>query len=158
LKLLMSLVLLAVFLGGCQSKDTIKSSDKDLTAIRKFLNSAGDAVNREDVEAEVNRFTEDGIYMWPDAPVIVGHHELRAWFEDRFSRVDATIENVSEELEVCGDWAFERGRYVASIRPKDREETTTIRGKYLNILRREPDGSWRIARRMRNRDHPAGQQ
>jgi ketosteroid isomerase-like protein len=30
-----------------------------------------------------------------------------------------------------------------------------VHGKYINILRRQEDGSWKIARRIRNRDHPA---
>ena len=122
----------------------------------RFLETAGEAVNRGDVEGEVNRFTSDGIYMWPDAPSIEGHEALRQWFEERFSKVQANVESETLEIEVCDDWAFERGTYVARIQVKGTDLIRTIRGKYLNILRRQSDGTWRIARRIRNRDHPVG--
>ena len=114
-------------------------------------------MNTGDVEAEVSRFTEDGIYMWPDGPSIEGHEALREWFQRRFARVDVRLENETKEIEVFGEWAFERGTYVAHIRPKTGDGAEVVRGKYVNILRRQPDGSWRIARSIRNRDHPAGQ-
>ena len=110
-----------------------------------------------DVEAEVNRFTEDGIYLWPDAPSIEGHGELRNLFRKRFAKVNVHLENVTEEIEMCGDWAFERGTYIALVQPKERDEAEIIYGKYINILRKQSDGSRKIARRIRNRDHPVRQ-
>jgi uncharacterized protein (TIGR02246 family) len=129
------------------------SDQEDVVAIREFLSHTGVAVNSGDVEAEVNRFTEDGIYMWPGRPSIEGHDSLRAWFRHRFSKVDVDLECKSLELRVCGDWAFERGVSVAQIMPKSGGEVSTVRGKYLNVLRKQADGSWRIARRIRNNDH-----
>ncbi len=134
----------------------LSSTDADIKAIREFLESSGEAVNTGDVEAEVNRFTEDGIYMWPDAPSIQGHGALRAWFETRCSKVDVSLKGTSEELEVFGDRALERGSYIANIQPKTSDKVETVRGKYLNILKRQPDGSWKISHRIRNRDHPVG--
>jgi ketosteroid isomerase-like protein len=155
--LLSSICLIGLLLGGCEIGDDKTYREKDIAALKEFLETSGEAVSAGDVEGEVNRFTEDGIYMWPDAPSIQGHERLRQWFERRFSQVDATVENVTAELEVCGDWAFERGTYVARVRPKDNGKMVTVRGKYLNILKRQQDGSWKIARRIRNRDHPASQ-
>ena len=80
-------ILSCTFVNG---KNT-KSSEKDITAIKKFLEQSGEAVNNGDVEAEVNRFTEDGIYMWPDAPSIIGHDSLRKWFQLRFEKADVMI-------------------------------------------------------------------
>jgi ketosteroid isomerase-like protein len=147
---------LAMVVSGCASPGNGQSREADIAELRCFLETAGEAVNKGDVEGEVNRFTEDGIYMWPDAPSIEGHAALREWFERRFAQVEAYLESETKELEVCGDWAFERGTYVARIQPKSGNEVSTVHGKYVNILRRLPDGSWKIARRIRNRDHPAG--
>jgi uncharacterized protein (TIGR02246 family) len=145
-------------LSGCHNVDTARSKQADIAEIRRFLAASGEAVNAGDVDAEVSRFTEDGIYMWPDAPSIQGHEALRKWFRQRFVRVNVRIENETREIVVSGDWAFERGTYVAHIRTKTGDGEETVRGKYINILRRQPDGSWRIARRIRNRDYPPGQQ
>jgi len=149
--------LLGIVAVGCKESLEERPRQVDIVQIKDFLKTAGQAVSAGDVEAEVSRFTEDGIYMWPDAPSIEGHRALREWFEERFARVEARIEKETKEIEICGDWAFERGTYVARIRPKSSGTVRTVRGKYINIFRRQPDGSWRIGRRIRNRDHPAGQ-
>jgi ketosteroid isomerase-like protein len=142
---------------GCQGDSPAPQVADDEAEIRQFLETAGEAVSAGDVEAEVNRFTDDGIYMWPDAPAIEGREELREWFERRFALVEAQIQNQSQELVVSGDWAFERGTYVARIRPRAGTAVDTVLGKYVNVLRRQPDGSWKIAWRIRNRDDPVGE-
>jgi ketosteroid isomerase-like protein len=146
-----ALIMLMV-LSGCSDHADTESADR--AALHEFLSHAGEAVNAGDVEAEVNRFTPDGIYMWPGAPAIEGHAALRKWFEERFARFEVEFESESLELEIIGEWAFERGRSVARIRPRTGGPVRTVRGKYLNILRRQADGTWRIARRIRNPDHP----
>jgi uncharacterized protein (TIGR02246 family) len=145
------LIVLLILFGCINPPET---EDADLSSLYEFLSHAGEAVNKGDVEAEVNRFTPDGIYMWPGAPSIEGHDALRKWFEKRFSQVEVELENETLELEVMGDWAFERGRSVAKIRRKTGDSVRTVRGKYLNILRRQADGTWRVTRRIRNADHP----
>jgi ketosteroid isomerase-like protein len=146
-------ILAAVILAsGCTRQP--EKTDADVAALHEFLSHAGEAVSAGDVEAEVNRFTEDGIYLWPGVSAIEGHDELRQWFDMRFSKFEVELESETLELEIAGDWAFERGRSVTRIRPRDGGETQLIRGKYLNILRKQGDGTWRISRRIRNADHP----
>lgn len=145
-------VIVLLVLSGCT--DRSDTEDADLASLHEFLSHSNDAVNAGDVEAEVTRFTTDGIYMWPGAPAIEGHDALRKWFEMRFAEVEVELESETLELEVIGEWAVERGRSVARIRPTAGGAAQTVRGKYLNILRRQADGTWRIARRIRNADHP----
>ena len=146
-------LLLTVFiLSSCGG--TSDSNKDDIATIREFLSHAGEAVNSGNVEAEVQRFTEDGIYMWPGVSAIEGHDSLRAWFQRRFSEFEVDLESESLELQVFGDWAFERGRTVSKIRRRGSDEFQTVHGKYINILGRQPEGSWLISRRIRNSDHP----
>jgi ketosteroid isomerase-like protein len=145
---------LVLLLPACENGPGDSMLQDDVAEIRRFLATSGEAVNAGDVEAEVDRFTEDGIYMWPDAPAIVGREALTQWFEQRFQLVHVQLGNRSEELVISGNWAFDRGTYTAWIKPKDGVQIDTVVGKYLNVLRRQPDGSWRVARRIRNRDHP----
>jgi uncharacterized protein (TIGR02246 family) len=151
---LISISLLLLLLSGCNVEQDHTTTEEDLAAIRQFLEHSGEAVNAGDVEAEVNRFTEDGIYMWPGLPSIEGHEELRKFFERRFAEVEVQLENVTVEVEVSGDWAFDRGKYVANIRSRSSGKVQIHHGKYINILRRQADGTWRVARRIRNLDHP----
>ena len=143
-----------VVASGCTDKS--ETVDEDLDALREFLSHAGDAVNTGDVEAEVKRFEPNGVYMWPGVPAIEGHEALRKWFEMRFSKYEIELKSETLEIEVAGEWAFERGRSVAKIRPRDGGDVQVVRGKYLNILRKQSDGTWRISRRIRNADHTIG--
>ena len=115
-----ALLISICLLSGCG--EVSDSDEDDITAIREFLSHAGEAVNSGDVEAEVNRVTEDRISMWPGAPAIEGHDALRVWFRREFEEVDVDLESESLELHVFGDWAFERGTSVARVRRKGNDE------------------------------------
>jgi ketosteroid isomerase-like protein len=52
----------------------------------------------------------------------------------------------NEEVRVAGDWAYSRGTYSATLTPKAGGEPREDSGKYLTILERQSDGSWKIAR------------
>ena len=56
----------------------------------------------------------------------------------------------NEEVQVAGDWAFSRGTYTLSITPKAGGEEIFIDGKYMTILKRQTDGSWKIHRDIFN--------
>ena len=58
---------------------------------------------------------------------------------------------------MLGDETIEWGRTRVSMRPKGGQGTTTISGSILRVLRRQPDGAWKIARAIWNMDPPAKQ-
>jgi ketosteroid isomerase-like protein len=151
------IIFIISFIFNCSNSDKPSSYEEDIAAINKFLASSGEAVKTGNVEAEVNRFTENGIYMWPNGPTIIGHDSLYSWFQRRFKKVTVNIENITEELEVCNDWAFERGKYIARIRPKNGGKVEIVHGKYLNIFKKQSDGTWRISHRIRNRNNKVSQ-
>lgn len=51
-----------------------------------------------------------------------------------------------EEIEVSGDWAFERGAYRMKLTPIGGGAPIEDEGKYLDIVRRQGDGTWKYAR------------
>ena len=55
-----------------------------------------------------------------------------------------TMNIYPEEITVAGDWAYSRGTYN-SDRVVEGEEVR-IEGKFLTILKRQSDGSWKIYR------------
>ena len=50
-------------------------------------------------------------------------------------------------------WAFHLSEYIAMVTPKEGGETVEEKGKVLEILQRQPDGSWKIAREIWNVAH-----
>jgi uncharacterized protein (TIGR02246 family) len=121
-----------------------------IQAIERIRNSAVLAVKEGDVDAYVRLFTEDGIYLWPNTPSIVGREALHTWFKRRFAEYSAELEKTVEEIMIQGEWAYERGSEVAKITTKSTGNVNVTRGKYINIYRKQSDGSWKVARRIRN--------
>jgi ketosteroid isomerase-like protein len=55
-----------------------------------------------------------------------------------------------EELEVAGDWAFAWGSETVTLVAQTGGSPIHMQGKGMSILKRQPDGSWKIARGINN--------
>ena len=53
-----------------------------------------------------------------------------------------------KELTITEGWAFEWRYYTASYVESPGGEVKRIRGKALDVLKKLPDGSWKVARAM----------
>ena len=64
-----------------------------------------------------------------------------------FCRGDIRLEGTSEiiELQVLGNWAFIRNRIEMALIPEGGNRIDKS-GYALTLLRKEPDGKWRLAR------------
>ena len=99
-------------------------------------------------------WTDNGIQMAPDAPAVIGKEQIRAKYESIFPQFIFKMAITNEEIRVAGDWAFSRGNGTFSMTPRAGGETIEIDGKYLTILERQTDGSWKIARDCFNYNAP----
>lgn len=102
----------------------------------------------KDAAGVANLHADDVVLMVPNSEAVVGRDALQALLQRSYDSPDETsVDFSTEEVEVLGEWAFVRGTYVQTG-PADS-------GKYLQILKRQPDGSWKYARNMWSSDHPA---
>lgn len=113
------------------------------------------AVKAKDVDRLISLLTDDIVMMHPNRPAIIGLAANRADLIAAFERfqVDQTV--VSDEVVVAGDWAFDRSRATTMLTPLAGGAPVTVLSKAITILRRQLDGSWKIARVIGNLDHPA---
>jgi ketosteroid isomerase-like protein len=89
--------------------------------------------------------TEDAIFLPPQSLAKSGE-ELRNWL-GAFLR-DFRIEWLSftsTEMKAVEDLAYHAFAYTWRTTPRAGGETKVSSGKGLHILRRQPDGSWKIA-------------
>jgi len=101
-----------------------------------------------DAEAWLALWDDDAIKMSPGSPAR-SKAELDAGVPKSFAATPTSSMNINaEEIVVTGDWAYSRGTYDADRTVKGEE--THIDGKFLTILKRQDDGSWRIYRDMSN--------
>ncbi len=129
-----------------------KRDSADVDAINKVMEKP--YWKDGDLDSFIDLFTDDAIWMPPGGLPVVGKEALRAWVS---WAEDVTWEHFStstEEVVVAGDWAFARLAATMVMTPQAGEEATPSYLKGLQILQRQTDGSWRIARYIWNGNPP----
>jgi uncharacterized protein (TIGR02246 family) len=112
------------------------------------------SLNAGDVDRWLALWTDDGIQMPPDEPPVVGKEKIRARNGAALEKFKFDIAVTNQELTTAGDWAYSRGVYRATLTPKQGGPSIPIDGKFMTILARQPDGSWKIHRDIFNSNVP----
>jgi ketosteroid isomerase-like protein len=134
--------------------DNVRVVSPDVIAIEEVLNQYAVAVNAGDLELWLSLHADDVVKMPPDEPAIFGIEDLRANNEFAFDNLTLEMVLYPEEAHVDGDLGFARGNYTLLITPKAGGDTAFVDGKYLTILKRQADGSWKISHDCFNSNVP----
>ena len=124
------------------------------TAAEAIWKEYTESLNSGDLERWLALWTEDGVQMPPDEAAIVGKDNIRARNEAVLDKLTLDIGITNQEVEAGGDWAYSRGTYKARLMPKQGGRPIAIDGKFMTILERQPDGSWKIHRDIFNSNVP----
>ena len=136
-----------ISLAGCSREQRQASAE---TAAQAIWKEYTESLNSGDIERWLALWTEDGVQMPPDEAAIVGKDNIRARNEAVLDRFTLDIGITNNEVETGGKWAYSRGTYKARLMPKAGGRPISIDGKYMTILARQPDGSWKIHRDIFN--------
>jgi uncharacterized protein (TIGR02246 family) len=129
----------------------------DVAQVYHLWNEYSAAMNAGDKERWLTLWVEDGIQMPPDAPRRVGKAEIRQGMEPQFDSYETSLMFIhTEEVRILGNQAYAHGTFEFELGPKGGEETKSYRGKFLGIMAKQVDGSWKIAIDCRNFDSPSG--
>jgi uncharacterized protein (TIGR02246 family) len=117
--------------------------------LEDFDTAYNEAFNAGDAAGCAAFFTEDVLLMSPDQPMTRG----RKAFEDTYrSRMDdstgGTHTNELVEFGVDGDLAYQVGTFAVTGSNADEQ------GKFVNVLKRQADGTWKVAVSIFNSDRP----
>jgi uncharacterized protein (TIGR02246 family) len=116
---------------------------EDERTIRDLLASWMTASKAGDHDTVLSLMTDDVVFMVPGREPF-GKEAFAAASKNAGPRlIEGTAEIV--ELKVLGDWAWLCTRLKVTIAPPAGAPTTRS-GCTLTILRKEPDGKWRLAR------------
>jgi uncharacterized protein (TIGR02246 family) len=124
------------------------STEADVEAIKAVNEQCLAAINSGDLDTIVSLFTDDGVYMLPNEPPVIGKAPIKSRLQMDLDNFNFTETWSSEEIVVFGDWAFDRGTSKVTITPKQGGQPVEDVGKYIWILKRQSDGSWKYARAM----------
>jgi uncharacterized protein (TIGR02246 family) len=127
-------------------------------AIREVFQEYMDAIAAGDAERAMAVWAKDAIYYPPNnSSAIYGWDAIAARARSYLARFDTRHEISSDGTEVRDDLAVDRGTWVQTATPKSGGEPTVIRAKYVRVLRKQADGTWKIWLDIWNRITPEGQ-
>ncbi len=119
----------------------------DETAIRKLTTDDWcSAEAARDLDAKLRLFTADSMLMIPHGQSVVGQQGIRAWHEARWQENTYECSGTVDEVQVQGDWGFARGTFTGVSTPTSGGAPIQSSGKFICIVRRQADGSWKLSR------------
>jgi uncharacterized protein (TIGR02246 family) len=156
-----AIVAIAAFFTGCggmKPSGPAATSEQDKAEINKTRNAYVSAWKAADADRMTGLYTADASVLYPNQPAVAGHDAILAYFKSFFAEFgQQDFELTSAEIEVADPWAFDRGTYRWRAVPRAGGDPIEDHGKYLVILQRQADGSWKVARDMDNSDRPLTQ-
>jgi ketosteroid isomerase-like protein len=130
----------------------------DLQAIEELHKRDVAAAKAYDVEALATLWTDDIVSMPPSAQPIVGkkaNRDVLAAGEAQAKQVEIVEYSQKwDEVTVAGDYAYEWGTFKSLIKMKTGGATSSAEFKVMRILKRQPDGSWKVHRSIWNEIPP----
>ena len=107
-----------------------------------------DALSAGDIDAALELYTEDCRMMPPGGPMTVGRQQVRRLVQGLIGK-SLTIRYEQVRVERVADGTImSLGRGIGSL------EGVSIHSKHILLLRKDPDGVWRIAVDIYNFDEP----
>jgi ketosteroid isomerase-like protein/pimeloyl-ACP methyl ester carboxylesterase len=118
----------------------------DIALVKKVLAGIIAADNASDVERIVAFYEDDALLLPPAGHAVAGKAAIKERYRQGFEKARLELVFHSEETQVAGAWAFDRGLTSGRNVWRDGREPTKFEHKYLMILKRQSDGAWKIAR------------
>jgi uncharacterized protein (TIGR02246 family) len=111
------------------------------------------AYNRGDIAAAVEFYTRDAKFLHPNTEIISGKKAIKEFFEVGKAMGLRRISFKGLEAGLDGNLAYERGVINMDIAPEG-GQAMKDKGKYLVVMKRQADGSWKVAVDIWNSDLP----
>jgi uncharacterized protein (TIGR02246 family) len=157
--LLLVILVCAVFSCRKQSKEVAEEAkpifnvEADKEAIKVLVDHFFAAHETRDLDALIAVFSDDAIFM-PDDADIIDKEAARERFAPSFENFSFKVDPSVDEIEVSGDWGFARCSYLINATPKAEGEAILYDGKFVFILKRQPDNAWRSSHFIWNSNNP----
>jgi len=111
-------------------------------------------VRSGDLQGYASMYSEDALWMPPDAPDRRGVEDILEAFEMQVAKQDTDPTFTAEEIEVMGDFGYVIGTSLATIHPKNAKgdsASNEIRKKFRAVwLMKKEDDIWKIDRQIWN--------
>ncbi len=158
---LLALTFLAPACRPAPSSDMPRSASKaalgpgDLAAILKADSAFMTAANGGSLDGVAAIYAEDASLLPPNEPVATGRKAIRQYWGRLMGGYTLRFEASNDEVDGRGDLAYVRGHYTLTASPKAKGGAAiSDQGKYVEVFKRQPDGTWRYVVDIYNSDLP----
>ena len=151
--LLLSVIVLMSACGNTATTTTTQpaaTAAADPAPINDLRGRFQAAYNAGDAAAVAALYTDDAVSLPDHHEAIRGKAAIQQFMQETFAQVTANMTLSAPDTEITGDIAHETGNYTTTITPKRGGTAMTMTGKYLVVLKRQPDGSWKVHHDMDN--------
>jgi len=143
---------------ACQppSQEAGPLSEDDVAAIVGIIQQYVQSMMEKDLDAWTGLWAENAVMMPPNSPALEGREAIiRDWMAG-----PTPTEFILDVVEVDGggDLAYVRGTYLITMTVAGVSEPMTDDGKYLSILKKQPDATWLFTIDIWNSDLPPSQE
>ena len=129
-----------------------KLSDADVAALRAGVDSIEAQILSRRDSAAAAHYTENAVFMVPNLPALEGRAAIRAWFTGGPPLSSFTL--TPQEIDGSGDVAYVRGTWTLTIAAAGKTPAIEDHGKFLEVRRKQANGSWLMVADIFNSDVP----
>jgi uncharacterized protein (TIGR02246 family) len=138
------LLVMALTLGGCAGRDASNQAEVSASKVElgQMNRDFAAALNAKDAQAAAALYTEDAVLIPPGEPLVQGREAIEEYWRGAIE--SGGVRDVSVETMDAlssGSLGYETGSFILTANGPD-GEAVIDRGRYIELLRREPDGRW----------------
>ena len=136
--------------AGCGPRAAIEFTAADESSIRQASEGAATALNAKDFTAWPAVYADDAVVFLPTGSTIAGRAAIAAWGSTGGGPL--AYQAQPTEIDGRGDIAYARGSFLMKLTLKGASAPVEERGEYIQIWRKQADGSWKVSREMFSSD------
>ena len=152
---------LAIFAVGCeqQAQQTQAPPDTraaDEAAIRSADEAWSNVAAAKDAAGFASYYAEDGLVLAPNEERVAGKEAIKKWVDGLMGSPGFSVSWKTDGAGVSksGELGYSVGTYELTMNDS-KGKPQKDKGKYLEVWKKQADGSWKVAADMFNSDLPA---
>jgi uncharacterized protein (TIGR02246 family) len=160
MKTKISLSILVLIFGCAAVSCKTPQEELDLTQVRQAIEAGnakfGEAVRQGDGVAIGALYTEDATLLPPDSDMVKGRERIEALWKGSLQMGVKEAVLTTVDISSHGDLAYEIGTVVLKVQPEG-QEPAELKGKYVVVWKKTPEGVWKMHVDIWNGGPPATQ-
>jgi ketosteroid isomerase-like protein len=151
MKIKMYLALLLFSLMSIASPADTKAMEQTLRDLDEQWSKAAAA---KDIDKTVSFYSKDAIAMPPNGPSATTKEAIRTLWKDLLTDVTISWDVTKVDVAQSGDIGYTSGSYKMTMNDPSGKPAND-RGKYLEVWKKQADGTWKCVMDIWNSDLPA---